>query len=187
MAAREPASREGKRRLSETAGFSRLVGVKTFTGSVQVATTVTKLFVFSTMGTGVEGRIQSFGYVWGAGDYQTSPVSLVTWDAQALTPGTATPMASGCVVYMPPFVIPCPANGFVYQSGTGAPLKPGEGVGLQIKNNEATSFFASGWITLEFWSPEDRADADRECQDACGPSPAPWARNGRVLTTGRPQ
>lgn len=171
-----------QRLLSEVAGFGRFVGVKRFTGSVLVANAATTVFVSSTMGNAVEGMILGYWYNWAADDYQTSPVSLVTFDAQI--PTTA---GSGTAV-MPPFVIPAPPNGFVDTYPYGVWLKPGMGVGLQITNGEDASFFAQGWINVAYWQTDNRVEADGACAaDACSTgSAAPWARNGPLLT-GRPQ
>jgi hypothetical protein len=68
---------------------------------------------------------------------------------------------------------------FWFPAGYGIPFSQGQGVGLQITNNEGTSFYVEGKIVVAYWPGDQR----REIEDMrdVGRGRAPWLQGGGRL------
>lgn len=117
-------------------------------GSTTIASGSTSIFVSSNLDSMSEGLLLGFDFYIQSEDYQTSPVTVVTFGANTTTGVPALEPLKG----------PVSRNGnmFFFPSPYGVFFRKDSIIGLQVKNNESSSQYVEGRICGISWSAGQR-------------------------------
>ena len=139
--------------LAELSALWNTTDVWVKSGGAVVAAAAESIFVVQPAG-GFEGVLLGFDFWIESEDLATSPMKLVTIGQQTLETNSAS---LGDAIQS--FSAPLTRNGnrFEFPHPYGIPIKSGQAIGLQWKNNEATAQYAWGVLFGIKWTQNQLA------------------------------
>lgn len=146
----------GELELAKLADLNRVVTIRgPRFGSATLAAGATKIFCSFNPGNGMEGLVMGLAFYAEPEDYQTSPVSLVVVGGDALAANADTP-GEAIEVFTGPLTRDV-TTPFYYPTPFGRYFEPGQAVGLQWTNREASgTYYVSGSLIVATWAVSAR-------------------------------